>query len=427
MRLNPFARADRSAKTIKTRGSGFGGDTISIADPLAAALFGYGESRDVHAPPVSPMLAMNLSAVYRAGSILSGAIAQLPLRTLETDPATDVKVRVRSTLDSPGGQWGPTSFEWMELCTLTMVFEGEVFYQPIYDNVGRLMSFWRVPRHMVTDVRWDPDNAGEKLYDVIGLGTVTSREFVQIMDMSLDGLRGISRISLARMGLRAGISGDESAYTSMRNGPTVAGVLTPANGDDFDPTELPEMRREVNSKLMGPRNAGQLPIVNRALTLQQWSISNADQQWLETRVFTIDEIGRWMGIPPHLLGLTEKSTSWGQGIESQNRGLARYTLIPITARIEQRLSRWIPWNQTAEFDYTAFVRPTPEQEINLLIQEVNSGLLTLNEGRRIRNRPPVDGGDIPRIPAGAAPPVAAEDLEETPKGETPEGEKGGAL
>jgi phage portal protein BeeE len=111
-------------------------------------------------------------------------------------------------------------------------------------------------------------------------------------------------------------------------------------------------------------------------------------------------------VPPHLLGLTEKSTSWGQGIAEQNRGLARYTLKSLTSRIEQRLSRLVASpRKTAQFDYTEFVAPSPEDNVNLIIAQVNAGLITPNEGRRRLNLVPIDGGDLLRIPAGAANPA----------------------
>jgi HK97 family phage portal protein len=146
--------------------------------------------------------------------------------------------------------------------------------------------------------------------------------------------------------------------------------------------------------------------MNKRLKFQAWQLSAADAQFLESRTFQIDEVGRWFGLPPHLLGLTEKSTSWGQGIAEQNRGLARYTLKAWTGRIEGRLTLLLASPaRTAEFDYAAFIAPSPEDEIKLLIEQVNSGLLTLNEARKIRNMPALAGGDIPRFPAGSVPPV----------------------
>jgi len=46
-----------------------------------------------------------------------------------------------------------------------------------------------------------------------------------------------------------------------------------------------------------------------------------------------------------------------------------------------------------EFDYAGLLKPAPEQEIPLLIQQVQAGLMTVNEARRIRGMDPIEGGD----------------------------------
>ena len=186
----------------------------------------------------------------------------------------------------------------------------------------------------------------------------------------------------------------------------ISGLVTPDADEDLTETEATVVKETVTRAMTGVENAGSVAVINRRLKFQPWQLSAIDAQFMLSRSFSIDEIGRWYGVPPHLLGLVEKSTSWGQGIAEQNRGLARYTLTTWTTRIEQRLSRLIAGRRIAEFDYTAFVAPSPEDEIKLLLEQVNGGLITVNEARRIRNMPPHPDGDALRIPAGAANPNA---------------------
>jgi phage portal protein BeeE len=94
---------------------------------------------------------------------------------------------------------------------------------------------------------------------------------------------------------------------------------------------------------------------------------------------------------------TEKQTSWGTGVAEQNRGLGRFTLLGWTMRFEQRISRLLGAPRFVEFEFAGLERPTPEEEIRLLIEQVKAGLLTVNEARRIRNLPPIDGGDVLRV------------------------------
>jgi hypothetical protein len=137
-------------------------------------------------------------------------------------------------------------------------------------------------------------------------------------------------------------------------------------------------------------------------------MNSKDAQFMESRTFSVDEVGRWFGVPPHLLGLTEKSTSWGQGIAEQNRGLARYTLksldtahraAPLPAGHEpaphgavrlHRLHRAVPRGQR-EPDHRPGQRRADHPE---------------RRPGPAQPGPRVEGGDVLRIPAGAANPAA---------------------
>lgn len=88
-------------------------------------------------------------------------------------------------------------------------------------------------------------------------------------------------------------------------------------------------------------------------------------------------------------------------MESQNRAMARTVLAPWATRLEQRLSRLLPKSQFVEFDFAGLERPTPEQEIALLIQQIDAGLLTVDEARRIRNMGPLPAA-APEPEEGAA-------------------------
>jgi hypothetical protein len=49
----------------------------------------------------------------------------------------------------------------------------------------------------------------------------------------------------------------------------------------------------------------------------------------------------------------------------------------------------LPDRQFCEFDYSKFLKPSPEDEIRLLIEQVNAKLLTVDEARAKRNLPPL--------------------------------------
>lgn len=378
----------------------------SIGDPTFADYFGI--ANNWSGETVSEWKALNLSAVYRAASLISGTIASLPLRSLrESNGQTD---RANSWLDNPSGDpYGSTQFEWIETIVLHLIFHGNVYLLKLRNGAGAVVG--AQPLHPAcVDVEKVEGAVGGKVFRV-SLDDGTTRVFdgtdiEHIVGANSDGLKGYSLISMARNSLGTTIAADKAAASAFKNGATLSVVVTPE--EDISEPEAQAIMASLQAKMSGPTNSGGLTLVNRKLKLTPWSMSLADAQFLESRQFQIEEIARWFGIPPHLLMQTEKQTSWGTGVEEQNRGLARHTLMPITTRIEQRLTRLLSGNQKAEFDYSGYLKPAPKDEINLLILQVNSGLLTLNEARDVRNLPPLPpetGADLPRIPPGAVPPT----------------------
>lgn len=379
--------------------------SVSIADPAVAMLLGY----SIGSTNVSEQTALTLSAVWRAVSLIAGSIAGLPLRTLQDDPDGQ-RERVSSFLDSPAGPDRMTPYEWTELVLVHQLLHGNAYLQHLYNGAGALVGLWPIHPTAVT-VETDPDAVGGKRFTV-RVKDAEDLEFecdkmTHLYGLSLDGVTGLSPITVARMSLSTGMSGDKAANRMFSNGLSVSAVATPE--DEITEEDAQAVKLDLNAKMTGEDNAGGLAIVNRRLKFQQMSQSAEDAQFLQSRAFQIEEVARWYGVPPHLLAQTDKQTSWGTGVAEQNRGLARYTLTNWTSRMEQRLSRLLASNRKAEFDYSGFVQASPEVEIPLLIAQVNAGLLTPDEARRIRNLPPLPNGAGAAIrvpaPAPAAPTV----------------------
>lgn len=353
---------------------------------------------------VTAHTAMGVSAVYRAVSLISGTVGTLPLRTLA--PAKDgTQTVVSSFLDSPGGTPpNPTltAFEWKELVAVCLLLHGNAYAQKIFNANGAVVALDLLQPTAVKVTRAPEKPGGRNFCIKLDDGTtidMDARQIVHIPGISLDGVSGVSPIALARLGLSASMAGDKASFQRFSSGAMISGMVTPAD-DDMDPDDAKAVKETVNGAMLGPENAGAIAVINRKLTFTPWMMNNADAQFLESREFQIAEIGRWFGIPPHLLGSLEKTTSWGTGIEEQNRGLARYTLQPWTTRIEQRLSLLVPGSRKVEFNYAQLLAPSVEQEVTLLLAQVNGGLITVNEARRVRNLPPVDGGDTLRTMPG---------------------------
>lgn len=380
--------------------------TYSIADPVLAEWLSLG-TPNYAGVNVSEHSALGVSAFWRGVCLISGTVAGLPLRTIRDVEGT--RTRVASFLDDPGAPVGLTPFAWKETVVAHAVLHGTAYLAHVFNGAGSLAGLTPIHPSAVT-AEWDDTRPGGKRFTATLIDgrrvEYDARTMTQIMGLSLDGLRGLSLIEVARNGLGTAIAGDRAAARMFSNGATFAGLVTP--DEDLEEGEAKAIKSSLDAKIAGWENASSVAVVNRKLTFTPWTMSQKDAQFLESRQFSVQDIARWLGVPANLLMDPGAVSTWGTGVEIQNRGLARYTLAPWTSRIEQALSRLLPAPRFAEFDFAGLERPTPEQEIRLLIEQVDGGLLTVNEARHIRNLPPVEGGDVLRGQSAPSEPAPSE-------------------
>lgn len=374
----------------------------SISDPALADWLGVG-SRSLTGVSVGEFSALSVPAVWRAVSLIAGTVASLPLKSYRDLP-DGTRERVKSFLDNPAGIESQTPFEWTETVMTHLLIHGNAYLLHVYGGAGQLMGL--TPIHpCAVAVACDASVPGGKVFRV-SLADGTSRDYTSVDLTHVPGLatdpygRGLSPLEVARNSFGTSIAADQSAARLFGNGMLLSGIVTPE--DDLTEEEAKAIKESLQRKMLGSENAGDVAVINRRLKFEQWSQNNTDAQWLEARTFQIDEAARIYGVPKVLLAQDGAST-WGSGIAELISGWVRFSLAGWTARIEQRLSRLLSQPRFCEFDYSGLLKPTPKDEIQLLIAEVNGGLLTVNEARKIRNLEPIDGGDTLRTPPGAAP------------------------
>ena len=345
---------------------------------------------------VSQQSSLGLTSVWRAVSLISGTIATLPLKTYRDMP-DGTRMRVPGVLDNPGGPGGLTQFEWTEMVLVHLLLWGNAFLSHVIGGAGQLVGL--VPLHpsavQVNQVktrqeaeRFDP---WVKYFTVtLNDGSqidLTPMEITHLTAMSTDGLQGLSPIAVNRRAVATGMAGDEAAARMFGSGMMPSGLVT--TEEDVSADEAEAIKAGLDAKLAGTSNAGKWAFVNRNLKFTPWVMPATDLQFMESRAYSVEEVARIFGLMPIHLAQTEKQTSWGTGITEQNRGLARYTLMPWTSRIEQRLTRVLPNKQLCEYDFAGLLQGSAQEELDMLVKQKDAGILTLDEIRRIKNLPPL--------------------------------------
>jgi HK97 family phage portal protein len=233
--------------------------------------------------------------------------------------------------------------------------------------------------------------AGGLWFDVQLAGGLKRRldadQFWSVPGPSLGGQEGISLIEYAQQSLQTSVAGDRAAAKTFNGGALISGLATPEDEGGLDADDVKLVKEQIFNATAGADNAGSIALVNRRLKFTPWTMTAVQAQFLESRQFQIEEISRWTGVPPHLLMQTDKQTSWGTGVDEQNRGLSKFVLGHWAQRFEQRASRLLAQPRWTEFDFAGLERPNFATVVGLVLQQIEKGLISPAYGRELLNIP----------------------------------------
>ena len=168
----------------------------------------------------------------------------------------------------------------------------------------------------------------------------------------------------------------------------------------------PEQRAQAKAALIEPftgsENAGKTLLLEGAAGFkwQDAQMPAKDAEMLATRAFHVEEITRWFGVPPVLIGHSANGvTAWGSGIETLMLGWLTLGLRPYLTRIEQSVKRALiaPGERGtvyAEFNVDGLLRADSAGRADMYSKLLQTGAITPNEIRDRENFPRFDGGDV---------------------------------
>jgi HK97 family phage portal protein len=234
---------------------------------------------------------------------------------------------------------------------------------------------------------------------------------------SLDGRFGLSPIRYGSGVLGTAIAADQSAARWFGQGMRPSGVLS--TDKILTPTQREDMRTNITEKFSGVANSSKTMVLEAGLKYQTISLPPEEAQLLQTRSFGVEEVCRWFGVPPIMVGHSDKVTAWGTGIEQIVIGFLTFSLRPWLTRIEQsiRQSLLTPEERAkyfAEFAVEGLLRADSPARAAFYSQMTQNGIYTRNEVRKLENLPPVDGGDAVTVQSNL---ISIDQLGSTPSAE----------
>ena len=353
---------------------------------------------------VNSRTALQCSAVYACVGLLAESIAQLPIkvyRGFDDERREDRGSWIYRLLASKPCPW-LTSFNWRELAMMCLCLRGDFYAYKVRDGAGRVVELLPLLPGMV-QVRQLP--TWELQYNVIFQNgeskIVTQRELFHVMYRSLDGVRGISPVACQRETIGLALAAMNHGASTFSNGAKPSGILSvPGNLSD---TAMKRLKTDWQSAYSG-ENAGATAVLEQGTKFEPLSMTNADAQFLETRKFQVEDIARVFGVPLFMIQSTEKTTSWGTGIEQMSMGFVRYTLLPWVKRWEQAIWRDLiddagENDLEVRFNLDGLQRGAINSRFDAYNKGIQMGVYSPNEVREMEDMNPREGGDIYLTPA----------------------------
>lgn len=322
----------------------------------------FGVNPSASGMAVTATSAMRVAAVYACVNKIAGAISTLPLHIYKTDG--DIKARQpRDDLwyklnEQPCDQYTAAS-HW-EGVSMAQLLRGDAFTWIRRNLTGGIKELLPLPYGSVTPRR-QKDGSVRYYINLPDFGIATwldSADVLHFPGFGFDGIKSMSVIShAARAAVGNALAMDEYSGKFFANGAHPSITLEAPH--KMSPEQADQLRQAFVQKYSGMENAHRLPLVlTEGVTAKEISLSAEDAQLLEARKFQVIDIARAFGVPPHMIGETSASTSWGSGIEAMSRGFVTYTLQPHLVRIEQELNRKLfprNANKVIQFDRDALI------------------------------------------------------------------------
>lgn len=356
---------------------------------------------------VSQETAMKVSAVYACVNLIAKSIASLPLKVYRRKPNGDA-VEVPDTLpyyllhDEPNPAM--TSSVWREYLTANVLLHGNAYAVIGRNAANQVIDLFPVPARTVTPKRVN----GRNQYTVdLGDGTVEvfdQSDMLHVPGLGFDGLSGKSVITWAsRQAIGLALATEQHGSKLFANGARLGVVLK--HPKNLSEAAQHRLKAQFDQQHGGLSHAFRTLVLEEGLDVANISMTSEDAQFLETRRFQVEDIARFFGVPPHMIGHTDKQTSWGTGVEQNTLGFLIFTIIPWLTRFEQEFNRKLfprsPFY--AQFKHQGLMRGDSKARSDYYASGHQNGWLTVNEIRKMEDLPPVPGGDTLFVQTNLAP------------------------
>jgi len=349
---------------------------------------------------------LGLSTAWACVNLLAGLIGSLSFDVTQKEgrlsqPRPDHPLQ-KILDESPNAD--QTGLDFWEFMAAALELKGNSYSEVQRRNDGSIIAL---------DVPIAPDlvvvkraGNGSLEYHVTENGrrrVVPQERMLHVRGFGGDPLGGLSTLAFGRRMFLSAIAVERAASETFRQGARSVGAFV--SDKQLTSPQINEVEGRITEKYEAAVNQGRPLILNNGFQWHALSINPDDAQMLESRNFSVEEICRFFGVPPHMVGHTQNSTSWGTGLEQQTLGFLMFTLRRRLKRIEKAVAKQLlsaadrAAGISVKFNIEDLLRADSKGRAEFyraaLGDTQKPGWMVRNEVRALENLPPVEGWDEP--------------------------------
>ena len=346
--------------------------------------------------------ALKVNTVYACINIISNSIASLPFDLYQRTADGRVKAvghKLYSLCKYPSLDM--SGYNFRQALLVNLLIYGNAYIEIIRLR-GQVRELNLIPSDKVNVIELADGRLEYDITSSTGTQTIYSDEgkILHITGNSTNGKIGISPIEIGMKSIVLARSLEAFGINYFDRGARPSGFLKTQK--KLTEEAVARLKKGF-ANYMGSANSGKMIVLEDGMEYEIAQNGNDSSQFLESRRLQISEIARLYSVPLHLLQETEKSTSWGSGLEQLNTSFVQMCLSPYLKRIEDAFGFALLTERERkeyyfEFNVEGLLRGDTQSRIALYHSAIQDGWMSPNDVRRLENMPAIENGDIYLIP-----------------------------
>lgn len=390
----------------------------SIGSPHELLTQLLGGLKTVSGQAVNEATAMNVAAVFTGVSIRSRLLSTLPVDVIERIDGRTSREAVNHPLTRvllKPNSW-QTRSELFGMLEAHRVLRGNGYAwinrvtATSSDGIDRDQVAELIPMHPdQVEVIDGPDNFGGqtqyKLHKRNGTTIdLAAREVLHLKSLTTNGRTGRSFLADMREVIGGALATQEHANSLWSRDATPSVTLShPKTLSDKAKKSLEDSFEATYGR---GKDKKRVAVLEEGMEIKQLSLTPEDGQFLQTQQDVRAQIAAALMVPPHLMGLAEKATTWGTGIEQLHIGLLSITLRPDLTAWEERMNLDLitrPDKYRIKFNVRGMLRGDLRSQFESFYRGIQMGVYSPNDVRAMLDLNPIEQGDVYLQPVNMAP------------------------